>query len=949
MIGYNRRVYPEMSRTEFDKYIYPILKVIEELKLKENRKFVDAENLMNGNEMYPYHNSSLLLVGSLWNQVWDNSLDNLFSDFHKFKHDMLESLANLVFSYFIRCFAEQIKSEDLKYSDYQEYNKDIKETGYKVFSEQYPIIWNRCTNLLHNKIKYLNEMLTNISCKRELISKTFGIKKNAGIIMAETGGDTHNQGKSVSIISFDDGNKLIYKPRSVKGEMGYATLVNELNENFGTDFHVYKVLDFENYGFISFIKEDESFMDMGKAGEIACLMYLLNATDMHYSNILWSKEGPIPIDLETLFHVPRIKTGLSESPKSAYAFMENSVYSTGVLPIQLGKHQNSVDVGFAGVRKENNEGPIKPITIVDGFSKDISVKWAELQEVAVSSYKKEEEAYIFEKCDSIIKGFTSMYRKVLKNKELFREIVEKAFEGAILRYIHNMTYRYEQILRSMSSPQAARDISICHALLSRVAILSISSNPEIILSECRQLWRGDVPYFSTEFSSRNIMDDEKVICESVKSPKECFEEKMDIVSEEDLLRQIKIIRLSFVAKLADPDINKKMDTKKVIKFLADKLKSEVMDDHFSHLPNTWVGPVMNHLENVWMPGVLGYDLYSGRIGPGVALALASKILNEKKYSDITFQMFNSSANILEEKKYEIRNLLVAGVGLFSGYTSILWGLNEAGKVMEKEEWCQLARESFSIIDKELATVDDNFFDMISGKSAPIIFRHKIDKEYRLSKEQLDKYIVAGEKMLENRGEKTTIGLAHGLCHIIWFFSVLNQIYFDEKVVQLVRKTDEVIKSEFVTYDGEFIVYEGEKEHFVSSSWCNGLSGILLSYYEGFRAGIFEREDVSEIISKLVTAYKSDLPIFCHGTLGIEEVLDYISKDFKVETEYLLRHLNDGMCSSDRIYNYYEHEKGRYTISPGFMSGQSGAICFLGKKLGVSLDVSPITFGGEDEE
>ena len=261
----------------------------------------------------------------------------------------------------------------------------------------------------------------------------------------------------------------------------------------------------------------------------------------------------------------------------------------------------------------------------------------------------------------------------------------------------------------------------------------------------------------------------------------------------------------------------------------------------------------------------------------------------------------------------------------------------------------MARESFSIIDKELATVDDNFFDMISGKSAPIIFRHKIDKEYRLSKEQLDKYIVAGEKLLENRGEKTTIGLAHGLCHIIWFFSVLNQIYFDEKVVQLVRKTDEVIKSEFVTYDGEFIVYEGEKEHFVSSSWCNGLSGILLSYYEGFRAGIFEREDVSEIISKLVTAYKSDLPIFCHGTLGIEEVLDYISKDFKVETEYLLRHLNDGMCSSDRIYNYYEHEKGRYTISPGFMSGQSGAICFLGKKLGVSLDVSPITFGGEDEE
>jgi len=239
--------------------------------------------------------------------------------------------------------------------------------------------------------------------------------------------------------------------------------------------------------------------------------------------------------------------------------------------------------------------------------------------------------------------------------------------------------------------------------------------------------------------------------------------------------------------------------------------------------------------------------------------------------------------------------------------------------------------------------------MISGKSAPIIFRHKIDKEYRLSKKQLDKYISAGEKVLENRGEKTTIGLAHGLCHIIWFFSILNQIYSDNRITQLIKKTDEVIRNEFVTYDGEFIVYEGEKEHSVSSSWCNGLSGILLAYYEGYKAGIFGREDISKIISSLEETYKSDLPIFCHGTLGIEEVLDYISRDFKVETEYLLRHLNDGMCSADRIYNYYEHEKGRYTISPGFMSGQSGAICFLGKKLGIGLDISPITFGGKYEE
>lgn len=374
-----------------------------------------------------------------------------------------------------------------------------------------------------------------------------------------------------------------------------------------------------------------------------------------------------------------------------------------------------------------------------------------------------------------------------------------------------------------------------------------------------------------------------------------------------------------------------------------------MDDHFKHLPVTWIGPIMNHVENIWTPGVLGYDLYSGRIGPGVALALAGKILNEKKYLDIAIQMFNSSANILADKTYEVKNLLASGVGFFSGFTSILWGLNEVGKILKKEDWCQLARLSFGIIDKELDTVDNNFFDMISGKTTSIIFRHKIDAEYRLSKTQIDKYIDAGEKLLENRDEKMTVGLAHGLCHFIWFFSVLNQIYFDERLVKFVRKVDDVIRKEFVISEEKFIVYEDEKEHFVSASWCNGLSGILLSYYEGFKAGIFKRRDISQIISKMDITYKSDLPIFCHGTLGIEEVLNYISKDFKEETDFWLKYLNNGMCSADRIYSYYEYEKGRYTISPGFMSGQSGAICFLSRKLGVELEVSPITLGGKYEK
>src|SRR5699024_7200132 len=102
-----------------------------------------------------------------------------------------------------------------------------------------------------------------------------------------------------------------------------------------------------------------------QAGRLACLMFLLNASDMHYSNILWTNEGPLPIDLETLFHPSRIRTGIPESKKSAYYALEKSVYGTGVLPISLGTKSGSgsVDVGFTGIRDKNSVSPFKLFNI----------------------------------------------------------------------------------------------------------------------------------------------------------------------------------------------------------------------------------------------------------------------------------------------------------------------------------------------------------------------------------------------------------------------------------------------------------------------------------------------------------------------------------------------------------------------------------------------------------
>ncbi|WP_332058866.1 DUF4135 domain-containing protein, partial [Streptococcus canis] len=198
----------------------------------------------------------------------------------------------------------------------------------------------------------------------------------------------------------------------VDGEYGYAKLVNELNMAFKTNFLAVDTLKVGKYGFCSFVEIDDSSIDMVKAGKLACLLYLLNATDMHYSNIYWTKEGPIPIDLETLFHVPRLKKGLEESQKSAYKYIEQSVYSTGVLPINLVSKNGTVDVGFTGVRNSNSIGPIKSIELLDGFTSNIRFIWGKYPSTTNMKNNISENLQIFQNCDEVSKGFSEMYELV---------------------------------------------------------------------------------------------------------------------------------------------------------------------------------------------------------------------------------------------------------------------------------------------------------------------------------------------------------------------------------------------------------------------------------------------------------------------------------------------------------------------------------------------------------
>lgn len=973
MITYMKELYPELTKTEFDKYILPLAKGIEKISVdcSELDKFVK----INEKEVYPYHNVCRTIAFSLWTSNWDISLNQDILNPDSFRNVSCERLSQLAFSYLIRCFAEDIKTlaKDYEHTEeiYRYYTQNLVNSGFSEFSKIYKVTWKRCINLLRNKICALKETIKIIRKHRIDLEKDFYISRTSRISHLEVGGDTHNNGTSVTIISFENNKKIVFKPRSVSGELAYSKLIKKLNSFISPPMQSIDVLDYGNYGFTSYVESDNEKCDMVQAGRLASLMYFLNATDMHFNNILWTRQGPVPIDTETLFHPPRVRMGIPESDKNAYRVLETSVYGTGILPLDLrNKNSNeSVDVGFAGIREENAVSPFKNFSVIDGFSPNIKVVWNQPKIDNKLSNDKQVEKLIHERCADMVEGFRDFFVQIFKQKERFKEAVLETFQNVELRYIHNMTYRYVQILRCLTDAEPSRNIDIAHALLARIAILNTTSDTNLILSECRQIWNGDIPYFSRKFDGTEICSENIVIAHTSTSAKKEFISKIDNLQKSDLTRQLNLIRLAFVAKLADTHAENRLEFNQLvhsvdketkhsatnilysdhrsiehaIDWFTNALVESVLDDRYAHLPKTWIGPIVRYGNPGWTPGVLGYDLYAGRIGPALSLAAAGRARSNEKALKVAEEVFDRSAQILESKTYELRNVLMSGIGGFSGISGLLWAFCAASELTGNKQWRDIAVDSWKLLPDAFSIKKENFFDMIMGPSASIIMRYNTETDWRLDEQSLQKCLSAAYSKLVQNNAKNTSGLAHGLGQILWFFSSVFQRGKEENIKQIIIDVDCVIKEQY-TDDKGFIQIYREANNKVSSSWCNGLAGILLAYYEGYRAGCLSEESVINIINQLKMIPLSSVPILCHGSLGIADILQYVKDSFPNQIEQLLFELEKAFCTPEYVLNYFKKEEGRYPLSPGLMAGKAGALLYLCKKLDPTINISPLTLG-----
>lgn len=398
------------------------------------------------------------------------------------------------------------KTPEERYQNFFLENNSWTERARKV-PDKYPFLFEILGIITQSTLKNIDTMLARlvkdyVQIKKHLLSQQPG--KLTSIKFGIS--DRHTGGQQTTILSFESGENLIYKPVDLTPNLLLTEFVEFLDLPNPFDLKNPKVLNKEGYGWVEFVSPhpckslEEVSNFYRRAGALLAIADALNYCDGHMENLIASGGYPILIDPETLFHV------FGEVDPS---LGERSVLFTGLVEKPP---ENEEDKGFTAAFQApsiNRYELLSPYAKHDHTDK-IEVRYRGFAPAGTSN------SPIFNKTvqtplrfiDEFVQGFQFVYRQItikaqawLKNKRWW-DAVGKVKARQLIRH----TLYYELLLRRMQHPETGGSKEL--AINSSFDLL-YSEYPELQIIteyEIKSLLKADIPFFYHFPNSPNLYD-----------------------------------------------------------------------------------------------------------------------------------------------------------------------------------------------------------------------------------------------------------------------------------------------------------------------------------------------------------------------------------------------------------------------------------------------------------
>jgi type 2 lantibiotic biosynthesis protein LanM len=828
---------------------------------------------------------------------------------------------------------------------------------------QYPVLTRALVQTVDRWVAVSLEILERLAADWPDLRALFAPDADPGpLVEVQTGlGDSHRGGRTVTLFRFTSGLRLIYKPKPLGVEAAFQSLLRWTGQKgFEPGFRTLRLLDRGAYGWIEFVEAGPCAEDAAvhrfyqRQGGYLALLWLLDATDFHWENLIASGEHPVLVDLEALFEPRQHELGTKVDEARIGRILEKTVLTTGLLPSRTWAEGGGEGVDLSGLAGTGGQ-TAPPILRTEHAGTD-EMRYA-LQPVEIPAGTNlptldGEAVAVSRHVDEVVDGFTRMVRLFLEHRE---EMAASggplaAFADSEVRVIVRPTRNYALLFFESFHPYALGDALDRDRLLDRLW-LAAREHPmaeRLIPAERRDLLRCDIPLFTTRPGTRDVWsaDGERFADLQPDSGLERVVRRLERLDERELTLQAWLVHNS----LATIDLRRGDHAQYDFREAAPPSREELLaaaaevGDRLAAIALRgardahWLAAQTIGASNRWTLQPARLDLHLGLPGIVLFLAWLGEITREPRCTDLA----RAALVTLREQLRHGREIL-SNIGAYSGWGGLVWALTHLGVLWKDED---LLAEAERIAHEEIPPgipVDENY-DLVAGTSGCLISLltlHTVRPSDRL----LASAIQCGERLLASArpmdkgvgwhlqiaGPTPLAGLSHGVAGIAWPLLRLSAVTGDDRyretalaALEYERTLYNPAKRNWPDLREGATLEEAVEPHHMWA-WCHGAPGVGL----GRLAGLTYLDDAT-VRGEIETAVESTLEngfgrnhCLCHGDLGNLEVVTLAAERLgRPDWTERAGRIAGGILAGVRERGWLFGIPGR-TEPPGLMIGLAG--------------------------
>ena len=800
-------------------------------------------------------------------------------------------------------------------SQYDRFVADMKAGGFRRLFEDKPVLLRLIAAITRQWIETSRAFIMRLDKDMAAIRHGIIHSGNKSRVVEIEGdlSDPHNGGYSVLIVHFEDGARIVYKPKDLRPDAAWHALVDRLNQSAApVELKAVRVIARDGYGWSEFIAHAGCADAQGcrrffrRAGAWLSLFHCFAGSDMHQENIIAAGEYPVPIDLEMILQATAAEHKADEIEAQAFQaavdIVDNSVLMVGLVPA-YGRSPDNKIFARGGMTSD--------------WTSRTRLAWSGINSDTMRPTKTQEAVEINpnlphihgryvkfgDHVEDFVAGFEDYARFLASQTRDARQgALPDGFAGVAIRKVIRPTRFYYMLLQRLRDHRSMGDGVTWSAqadFLARLTDWESAADPLWPLQRAERLAlvQLNVPHFVSPSDGTEICDATTltVLTEATAGLSRA-RDRISNFDEAEIAWQVEVIRQNTALVSRSDDMVPAPTRRRILRtgtamapgkdaFLAeaDKIAADLAHHATRRGPAAaWIGLDWLGDSEVAQLVPLGADLYNGVTGIALFLAAHAAVTGNEPSRELALAALAHTRKTLNGRN-AARMARSLGTGGATGLGSIVYAFAVMAKCLRNDALLADAHVAASLFSDDLIAADKQL-DVTGGSAGGILGLLRLNRDspsadLLASATKCGDHLLAQPRRGENggswlgqgRGEQALNGMSHGAAGFAYALAALAAATGRDDFADAAAQC---IAFENASYDAQrnnWADFRGGEGAPWPCQWCHGAPGIGIARAAAMKRRCLDAallaSDVRNALAGAERGWPGHVDTLCCGTLG----------------------------------------------------------------------------------